>query len=128
MEERKIASEMSTEEILGILKTLSPDAKFKSCRRYGKENYISVFYETMTEGRMKACRVDLFPNKICLVEEEGGQAEMKITDKQAVEAIRTIKEYCEERRECEECAIDCSEFKKGQSPCYWLIPNIEEDK
>ncbi|MGN0333509.1 MAG: hypothetical protein ACI4D9_10905 [Lachnospiraceae bacterium] len=51
---------------------------------------------------------------------------MKVTDRQAANAIRVLKEYCEERKECVGCNIDCSEFKKGQSPCYWMIPLITE--
>lgn len=51
---------------------------------------------------------------------------MKITDEQAINAVQLLKDYCEERRECEGCKIDCSEFKKGQSPCYWTVLPLEE--
>ncbi len=50
---------------------------------------------------------------------------MKITDEQAVEAMQILKNYCEEHKECEGCGIDCSEFKKGHSPCYWDVREID---
>ncbi|MGN0333519.1 MAG: hypothetical protein ACI4D9_10955 [Lachnospiraceae bacterium] len=53
---------------------------------------------------------------------------MKVTDKQVINAIQVIREYCEERKECEGCNIDCSEFKKGQSPCYWTIIPFTDEK
>lgn len=47
---------------------------------------------------------------------------MKITDKQAIEAMQILKEYCEQNQECEGCNAICSELKKGQSPCYFEVP------
>ena len=50
-----------------------------------------------------------------------------ITDKQAAQAIATIRQYCEEHDECENCKMDCAMLKQGIAPCFWTPPQVEED-
>lgn len=50
-----------------------------------------------------------------------------ITDKQAAQAVDTIRRYCEEHQECVSCILDCVMLKHGSAPCFWTPPQVEED-
>lgn len=45
---------------------------------------------------------------------------MKIKETEVSKAIDTIRQYCEEHKECENCKIDCAMLKRGLAPCFWL--------
>lgn len=49
---------------------------------------------------------------------------VQITDEMAVNAMETLKRYCEERKECEGCYLTCAELKKGLCPSEWFVPDI----
>lgn len=48
-----------------------------------------------------------------------------ITDKQAAQAVDTIRRYCEEHQECVSCILDCVMLKHGSAPCYWTPPLVD---
>ena len=51
-----------------------------------------------------------------------------ITDKQASQAIATIRQYCEEHNECENCKMDCAMLKQGIAPCFWTPPPVDPEE
>lgn len=70
--------------------------------------------------------------------------EYKVSDKECMEAMKTLRAYCQERLECEECTGFCAELKRGispcppgdsllvseltNSPCEWVLPEEVENK
>lgn len=51
-----------------------------------------------------------------------------VSDKECMEAMKTLRAYCQERLECEECTGFCAELKRGISPCEWVLPEEVENK
>lgn len=50
-----------------------------------------------------------------------------ITDKQAAQAVDTLRRYCEEHKECYGCILDCAMLKRGIAPCYWTHPAVPDE-
>lgn len=50
---------------------------------------------------------------------------MKIKEAEVSKAIDTIRQYCEEHDECENCKMDCAMLKRGIAPCFWISLPLE---
>ncbi len=55
----------------------------------------------------------------------------KITDQEAIEAMRTIRRYCKEHEdigpECQGCCVNII-HRRYSAPEYWDLPGDEEDE
>ena len=51
---------------------------------------------------------------------------MEIKDIEVSKAIDTIRQYCEEHEECENCKMDCTMLKRGIAPCFWIPLHLEQ--
>ena len=55
-----------------------------------------------------------------------------ITDEQMIAALKTVRQYCEEHKNCNECVFDkiCNrcEYESYEPPMFWRFGGLRNDE